>query len=169
MTKLSLIRSVPRLTMYTLPARRMVLSPSPSKSITSRPTTWNVGKLRSDNPQNILSPEVSFRLYFRTTFASDSLILKALEGICPAGTEVEALGGDDPLHYFSEVPGIPGRPMAFGSDAPRLRHFARRAICGPGSILTAHTDREQVRLSELETAVEQYIRIFKSVNNSKSI
>lgn len=133
------------------------------------PTTWNVGKLRSDNPQNILSPEVSFRIYFRTTFASDSLILKALEGICPAGTEVEALGGDDPLHYFSEVPGIPGRPVAFGSDAPRLGKFPRRAICGPGSILTAHTDGEQVRLSELETAVEQYIRIFKSVNNSKSI
>ena len=127
-------------------------------------TTWNVGMLRSDNPQNVLSPEVSFRLYFRTTFASDSRILQALEGICPEGTVVDALGGDDPMTYFSEVEGIPRRPVAFGSDAPRLTNFTRRAICGPGSILTAHTDREYVLRSELEKAVDQYIRIFKELN-----
>lgn len=125
-------------------------------------TTWNVGRLRSDNPQNILSPEVTFRLYFRTTFATDTLILKVLEGICPDGTEVEALGGDDPLTYFHAVEGIPARPVAFGSDAPRLRKFARRAICGPGSIRTAHTADEQVLLSELETAARQYIRIYRT-------
>ena len=33
-------------------------------------TTFNVGQLRSDNPQNILSPSLECRLYFRTTFAS---------------------------------------------------------------------------------------------------
>ncbi|MBR1705849.1 MAG: M20/M25/M40 family metallo-hydrolase [Bacteroidales bacterium] len=34
------------------------------------PTTWNVGLLHSDNPQNILSPRLTCRLYFRTTFVS---------------------------------------------------------------------------------------------------
>ena len=33
-------------------------------------TTWNVGLLHSDNPQNILSPELTCRIYFRTTFLS---------------------------------------------------------------------------------------------------
>ena len=37
-------------------------------------TTWNVGLLHSDNPQNILSPELTCRIYFRTTFASDALV-----------------------------------------------------------------------------------------------
>lgn len=124
------------------------------------PTTWNVGKLSSDNPQNVLSPEVRFRLYFRTTFASDTLIRKALEGICPAGTEVEAFGGDEPLEYFSAVGGIASKPVAFGSDAPGLVKFARRAICGPGSILTAHTAGEYVLLSDLEQAVRQDVAIF---------
>ena len=29
---------------------------------------------RSDNPQNILSPELTCRLYFRTTFVSDEAV-----------------------------------------------------------------------------------------------
>ena len=31
-------------------------------------TTWNIGKLSSDNPQNILSDKLTCRVYFRTTF-----------------------------------------------------------------------------------------------------
>ena len=38
------------------------------------PTTFNVGELRSDNPQNILSPSLECRIYFRTTFASDEMV-----------------------------------------------------------------------------------------------
>ncbi len=37
-------------------------------------TTWNVGLLHSDNPQNILSPELTCRLYFRTTFRSHQAV-----------------------------------------------------------------------------------------------
>ncbi len=37
-------------------------------------TTWNIGLLHSDNPQNILSPELTCRLYFRTTFLSHQAV-----------------------------------------------------------------------------------------------
>ena len=132
-------------------------------------TTWNIGQLRSDNPQNILSPDVSFRLYFRTTFASDGKILPALEGIAPAGTTVDALGGDTPLWYWCGTEGIPTCVAAFGSDAPRLTGFRRRAICGPGSILCAHTAFEYVLLSALEQAVERYLTVYDTVmNNDKT-
>jgi Acetylornithine deacetylase/Succinyl-diaminopimelate desuccinylase and related deacylases len=127
-------------------------------------TTWNVGKLYSDNPQNVLSPELKFRLYFRTTFATDNLIHSKLLGICPKGRcSLEAFGGDTPLHYFCDVEGIPVKTVSFGSDAPRLEKFEGRAICGPGSILVAHTDREYVLLSDLEKAVDQNIGIFRKV------
>jgi acetylornithine deacetylase len=128
------------------------------------PTTWNVGKLASDNPQNILSPEVRFRLYFRTTFATDATVGETLSGICPDGTAIEAFGGDSPLEYFHGVDGIPSKPVSFGSDAPRLTKFPGKAICGPGSILTAHTDNEYVLLEDIETSVRQYVRIFKEIN-----
>ena len=67
------------------------------------------------------------------------------------------------MTYFSEVEGINSKPVSFGSDAPRLEKFARKAICGPGSILTAHTDKEYVLVSDLRKAVEQDIKIFKTV------
>ena len=130
-------------------------------------TTWNVGKLSSDNPQNILSPKLSFRLYFRTTFSTDELIQHKLEGIFPRGTEMEVYGGDTPLAYFHDVEGIPAKAVSFGSDAPRLDKFEMRAICGPGSILTAHTDREYVLLSDMEKAVRQDVMIYMKVMHSK--
>ena len=37
-------------------------------------TTWNIGKLVSDNPQNILSDRLTCRVYFRTTFESDEMV-----------------------------------------------------------------------------------------------
>jgi len=39
-----------------------------------------------------------------------------------------------------------------------------RAICGPGSILTAHTDKEYVLVSQIEEAVERDVRIFKTID-----
>ena len=130
-------------------------------------TTWNVGDLHSDNPQNILSPEVRFRIYFRTTFATDALVQGILLKACPPGTVIRAFGGDEPGRYFSDVQGIGRVTASFGSDAPRLTGFARKAICGPGSILTAHTAGEQVLLSELEKAAGQYVAIFKSVKDEQ--
>ncbi|MBP5172265.1 MAG: M20/M25/M40 family metallo-hydrolase, partial [Bacteroidales bacterium] len=73
-------------------------------------TTWNVGMLRSDNPKNVLSPELTCQLYFRTTFASDALVQKWMERRRP-GVEVKALGGDAPCEYY--VPeGFKGKPVA---------------------------------------------------------
>ena len=125
------------------------------------PTTYNVGKLLSDNPQNILSPELTFRIYFRTTFASkevvDAFMAREREGF-----ETVVRGGDEPMEY-TLWEGIPSAPVSFGSDAPRLHKFKRRSLLGPGSILTAHTPGEQVLLSELSAAVENYKSIAKQI------
>lgn len=123
-------------------------------------TTWNVGRLRSDNPRNILSPLLSCELYFRTTFASDALVQKWMSRP-RREIEVKALGGDEPREYF--VPeGFKGRPVAFGSDAPHLGGFARKIICGPGSILTAHRDDEHILYRDMEKAMENCISFFEN-------
>lgn len=123
-------------------------------------TTWNIGKLESDNAQNILSPELRFRIYFRTTFLSDSVVREKLLTALPPGSDVKEHGGDAPLEYFCSVEGIESAPVSFGSDAPRLDNFKKKAICGPGSIITAHTADEYVLLSDLETALKNDIRIY---------
>ena len=131
-------------------------------------TTWNIGLLHSDNPQNILSPELTCRLYFRTTFVSDEAVCKWMAeapSVIPGLTRnltVTPRGGDTPARYWT-VEGLPTKAVAFGSDAPHLTGFAHKAICGPGSITVAHRDDEQILVADLETAVDQYIDIYKSI------
>jgi len=124
-------------------------------------TTWNVGLLHSGNPQNILSPELNCRLYFRTTFVSDQAVQDwmAAQG---GNITVQARGGDSPSRYVT-LPGFESAPVAFGSDAPHLSNFGHKIICGPGTIRVAHRDEEQITVQDLETAVEQYIRMAHSL------
>ena len=126
-------------------------------------TTFNVGQLRSDNPQNILSPSLECRRYFRTTFASTERV-DAFMAAC-AGPEltVAARGGDDPAAYMT-LPGFRTRAVSFGSDAPHLKNFTHKMICGPGSIKVAHRDDECVSLAEIDEAVENYTKIYESCN-----
>jgi acetylornithine deacetylase len=131
-------------------------------------TTWNIGLVHSDNPQNILSPELTCRLYFRTTFVSDEAVcawMAEASSVIPGLTgnlAVTPRGGDTPARYWT-VEGLPAKAVAFGSDAPHLTGFAHKAICGPGSITVAHRDDEHVRIADLMTAVEQYLTLYRSI------
>ena len=119
-------------------------------------TTWNVGQLHSDNPQNILSPELTCRIYFRTTFASDAEVVEWMRAQAGDTLRVEEFGGDAPARYLT-LPGFPSKSVAFGSDAPHLTNFAQKIICGPGSITVAHRDDEFLSFAELGQATEHRI------------
>ena len=126
------------------------------------PTTWNVGQLRSDNPQNILSPELTCRLYFRTTFASDAAVVDWMRAQAGATLSVREFGGDAPARYHT-LPGFPAKPVSFGSDAPHLTNFGQKVICGPGSITVAHRDDEFLAYADLEQAITNYVSIFEHI------
>ena len=121
-------------------------------------TTWNVGLLHSDNPQNILSPELRCRVYFRTTFASDQAVCEYMAGIAEASPR----GGDKPAKYVT-LPGFETAPASFGTDAPHLTGFGHKIICGPGTVLVAHRDDEHILLADIDKAVEQYVKMFKAL------
>ncbi len=124
-------------------------------------TTWNVGGLVSDNAQNVLSDSLDFRIYFRTTFASDALVCAKMRELATwTYVEIDAVGGDVPREYFT-LDGFASAPVSFGSDAPHLGNFEHRAICGPGDILTAHTPDEYVLLEDLEAAADNCVRMFE--------
>lgn len=156
-------------------------------------TTWNVGLLHSDNPQNILSPELSCRLYFRTTFLSHEAVQDWMRqmagqaghdvpGVTHAGPTGSVVAGYDAVTpgltgrltvtrngsgdapaHYVTLPGLPSAPVAFGSDAPHLSNFGHKIICGPGSIRTAHRSDEHILVSELETAVRQYKQMYHAL------
>ena len=123
-------------------------------------TTWNIGELRSDNPQNVLSARLTCRIYFGTTFVSEAAVKEWMAS--RADVRATLRGGDTPRHYVA-LEGFPSAPVAFGSDAPHLEPFPHKMICGPGSIKVAHRDDEFILKSEIQAAVEQYIKIFKSL------
>ena len=155
-------------------------------------TTFNVGKLISDNPQNILSDKLTCRVYFRTTFESDEMVCNVMKNM--AGPEaklrfgrprvqdgsdivakdvaqwqramtVKAFGGDSPTR-FEVLPGFESKPVSFGSDAPQLTNFKHKILCGPGSILVAHRPEEYIALAYLETAVGNYVKMYNSLINN---
>ena len=152
-------------------------------------TTWNVGKLVSDNPQNILSPSLTCRVYFRTTFESDEMVCNIMKNIAGPDAKlrfgrpkaqdgsdivakdvapwqkamsVQAFGGDSPTK-FETFEGFQTKAVSFGSDAPQLTNCPRKILCGPGSILVAHRPDEHIVLAEIETAVDNYIKMFENI------
>ena len=99
-------------------------------------TTWNIGLLKSDNPQNILSPELTCRIYFRTTFVSDKAVTQwmnetpnvLLDGrsapamTTPGGrsTQTAMTSAVKPGMTSSVIPGLTGNltVTARGGDTP---------------------------------------------------
>lgn len=155
-------------------------------------TTWNIGRLISDNPQNILSDRLTCRVYFRTTFESDEMVSNIMKNMAGPqaklrfgkprvqdGSDIVAkdvaqwqkmmtvkpLGGDAPTRYET-LEGFPTKSVAFGSDAPQLTNFRRKILCGPGSILVAHRDEEHIRLSDLSESIANYVRIYEMLSQS---
>ena len=126
-------------------------------------TTWNIGLLRSDNPQNILAPELTCRLYFRTTFVSHQAVQDWMQEMAgPRITVMPNGSGDQPARYVT-LPGFESAPASFGTDAPHLTGFGHKIICGPGSIRHAHRPDEHVLVSDLETAVQQYVQMYHDI------
>ena len=155
-------------------------------------TTWNIGRLSSDNPQNILSDKLTCRVYFRTTFESDEMVCNIMKNIAGKDAKlrfgrprvqdgsdvvakdvapwqkamsVQAFGGDSPSR-FDVMDGFEAKPVAFGSDAPQLTNFPHKILCGPGSILVAHRDDEHILLKDIEIAVDNYINIFETIRST---
>ena len=152
-------------------------------------TTWNIGKLSSDNPQNILSDSLTCRVYFRTTFESDEMVCNIMKNIAgpqaklrfgkrrvqdgsdvvakdvapwQKAMSVKAFGGDTPSR-FEVLDGFESNPVAFGSDAPQLKCFTHKILCGPGSILVAHRDEEHISFADIEQAIAQYVRMYEQI------
>ena len=128
-------------------------------------TTFNIGKLSADNAVNVVPDSVSFKLMYRTTFASDHLVAEKLLSLNSDKIMVKFLGGDAPIR-FEVFDGQENNIVAYGTDAPSLSTLGKKVLYGPGSIFYAHTDDEQISVHELEEAVIKLKDIYYKIKNN---
>ncbi len=120
-------------------------------------TTLNIGRIEGGVADNVLAPEATARLMFRTIGPAEE-VLDLLAQAVRGEAEIEPGKISDPLELYVP-PGRPSGPVSFGSDLPYLRAIGVPLMVGPGSILTAHGPDERVPVEELERAVELYTEI----------
>jgi acetylornithine deacetylase len=122
-------------------------------------TTFNIGRLHSDNAHNVVSDCVTMKIFFRTTFESHPFIMKKLQEICDDKSKVEVGYADDPLN-FAVVEGFETDIVSYGSDAPELGNLGTPLMYGPGSILNAHTKDENIVIEDMYRAIEDLKKIY---------
>lgn len=125
-------------------------------------TNYNIGQLSSENAYNVLPDLVSFKIYFRTTPASSSLIENVLKNIADDKTTITKTREDKPFEYYY-VEGFESDIVAFGCDGPCLTNLGKVLLYGPGSISVAHTKEEFINVSDIEKAVTDLKQIYQTL------
>jgi acetylornithine deacetylase len=127
-------------------------------------TTYNIGRLESENAQNVVSDLVKCKIFFRTTFATNDILKNKLNELIDNKTELEFVYGDEPI-YFHTVEGFETNVVSYGTDAPEFKNIKNKILYGPGSILNAHTENEFVKIKDLYKAIEDVKLIYKKIVN----
>jgi acetylornithine deacetylase len=137
-------------------------------------TTLNVGEIRGGTAKNIVPAECSFLLEWRPIPSQrGDDVLERLRGIVDRlvaeesweglDVQIEVLRKDDGFETEVESAVVRAvlaesssqvQTIAFGTEAPWLaRMGAEAVVVGPGSMLTAHSPRECVPITELDGCV----------------
>jgi acetylornithine deacetylase len=122
-------------------------------------TFYTLGSIEGGIAPNVISPFATAEVMFRIVGSADAVLgtARALE---PAVEIEEVLRV--PLVRLHTVPGLPTAVFPFTTDVPLLDRWGTPLLYGPGSFLVAHTDREHMRLDELDTAIGNYQRLLAS-------
>jgi acetylornithine deacetylase len=119
-------------------------------------THYTIGLIAGGVAPNVIPPHAEAEVMFRTVGpAADVLSL-----MTPAGDGVRLdVVLDVPAVTLATVPGFETAVFPFATDIPLLDRWGAPLLFGPGSILVAHTDHEQVPIAELHTAVDRYVEL----------
>jgi acetylornithine deacetylase len=125
-------------------------------------TTFNIGGLVSDNAHNVVSGKAVMKIFFRTTPKTHDSIRDIIYNMIDEQTECVYKYGDKPMDFYT-VEGFETGVVSYGSDAPELYNLGERLLYGPGSILDAHTDNENIKITDMEKAVDDLTQIYKKL------
>jgi acetylornithine deacetylase len=119
-------------------------------------THYTIGLIAGGVAPNVIPPHAEAEVMFRTVGpAADVLSLLAPVG---DGVSMDVVL-EVPAVTLATVPGFETAVFPFTTDIPFLDRWGTPLLFGPGSILEAHTDHEQVAVAELHKAVDHYVEL----------
>jgi acetylornithine deacetylase len=117
-------------------------------------TFYSVGLIHGGVAPNVISPEATAELMFRTV--GDAGNLRGLiESAVGSRASVEDVLFVPPVR-LATVPGLETAVFSFTTDIPFLDAWGKPVLVGPGSVTLAHTADEYCEVSELVRAVDVY-------------
>ncbi|KAL4967842.1 M20 family metallopeptidase [Aspergillus stella-maris] len=120
-------------------------------------STFHAGQIQGGVAYNVLAAEASALCGIRVATGSEE-IEKRVEEVVSRHPDVQfkkSFAYSETLLDF-DVDGLETMPVAFGTDIPRLKGDHKKYLYGPGSILDAHGENEQVSISDLIVCVAVY-------------
>jgi acetylornithine deacetylase len=125
------------------------------------PTTLNIGVLEAGLAANITPPAAHAELLYRAVGPLDAL-LGQVRALCEPSVDV-VVQTSNPALRLPTVPGFSTEVIAFNTDAWYLQALAPVYLMGPGDIRVAHGSGEHIRLDELVSGVDDYVRLVRSL------
>lgn len=120
-------------------------------------TTINIGAISGGVADNVIAPAAEARLMARLVTPADE-VLPLLERWAAGRASLEK-GITVPPVRLSAIDGFRTSVAAFATDLPSLTNWGAPYLFGPGSVHVAHTDDEHVSVTELNGAVDDYVRL----------
>ncbi|KAL2757219.1 hypothetical protein ACRALDRAFT_2039699 [Sodiomyces alcalophilus JCM 7366] len=130
-------------------------------------TTVNVGILDGGVAANVIAETAFAKLAIRVAIGPQdegskivwNRILDILDEVDDEAFELTCSHDYGVVETNCDVDGFEVAVMNYGTDIPNLKGNHTRYLYGPGSILVAHGDNENLTVADLETAVEGYQKL----------
>ncbi|KAL4789700.1 hypothetical protein BDV19DRAFT_373704 [Aspergillus venezuelensis] len=123
-------------------------------------STFHAGKVQGGVAYNVLAAEASALCGIRVATGLEEIEKRVAE-VVGRHADVQfkkSFAYPETLLDF-DVEGLETMPVAFGTDVPRLKGEHKKYLYGPGSILDAHGENEQVSISDLIECVAVYKKL----------
>ncbi|KAK5094663.1 hypothetical protein LTS08_008519 [Lithohypha guttulata] len=123
-------------------------------------STFHCGKLEGGVAYNVLAAS-AYALCGVRVAAGLQVIEEMVESVVkgyPNATLKKNFGYPE-TYLDHQVEGLQSMPVSFGTDIPRLKGNHKRYLYGPGSILYAHGEKEQVAIPDLIESVAVYKKL----------
>ena len=132
------------------------------------PATVNVGEIEGGVAHNVMAPSAKASVMIRVVDDIDVVEKNFFECFTdPETGELDRRVEFDvylrmlspKLERIEGLEHIDETIVSYGTDLPSLADIGRPLLCGPGSILDAHTDGEKIRKSDMDIAIDRYVEI----------